>query len=155
MAATEMSNRMSRTLDRTGLGGCTALEYILLGDLRDLLDEPADEENRKWLAAVLDALLETLPRELELKGKGGYLSEVVEEKPNWSHHVDTLRREYDDVYETLRELRRHVSGKTDYAETANRLRQGLHDWMNQLTAYHRHENRLLQEALNMELGVGD
>ena len=27
----------------------TSLEYILLGDLRDLLEEPPDDESRRWL----------------------------------------------------------------------------------------------------------
>jgi len=60
-----------------------AMEYILLSDLRDLLEEPADDMTRKWLRAVLDALLKTLPWELELQDAGGYLSEVLEQYPNW------------------------------------------------------------------------
>ncbi len=46
----------------------TALEYILLGDLRDLLEEPADHFTRSWLVAVLDALLDTLPRRDGVEG---------------------------------------------------------------------------------------
>ena len=55
----------------------STLEYILLGDLRDLLYEPPDEETCRWLLAVLDALLETLPREFDLKQQDGYLMEVL------------------------------------------------------------------------------
>jgi hypothetical protein len=37
--------------------GDRGLEYLLLGDLRQLLDEPASRENRRWLLSVLDRLL--------------------------------------------------------------------------------------------------
>ena len=33
------------------------LELLLLGDLRQLLEEPPTRENRRWLMAVLDRLL--------------------------------------------------------------------------------------------------
>src|SRR5579872_2956860 len=55
----------------------SSLEYILLGDLRDLLEEPVDDESRKWLLAVLDTLLDTLPREFDLEDEDGYMSEVL------------------------------------------------------------------------------
>ena len=71
----------------------TALEYILLGDLRDLLEEPADQFTRSWLIAVLDALLDTLPRQMALKESSGYLSEVLDEYPSWYRHVEDLQNE--------------------------------------------------------------
>ena len=48
----------------------TAMEYILLGDLRDLVDEPFDGVTLKWLKAVIDALLETLCREFARQDDG-------------------------------------------------------------------------------------
>ena len=60
----------------TDLRQCTEFEYILLGDLRDLLEDPPSDENRKWLVAVLDALIDTLPKEFALKSRD-YPSEVV------------------------------------------------------------------------------
>jgi len=33
------------------------LDYLLLGDLRQLLEEPRSRENRRWLLAILDRLL--------------------------------------------------------------------------------------------------
>jgi hypothetical protein len=33
------------------------LEYLLLGDLRQLLEEPPSRESRRWMLAILDRLL--------------------------------------------------------------------------------------------------
>ena len=44
--------------------GLAAYQYLLLGELRLLLEEPADnDETRRWLLAVLDRLLARFPRE--------------------------------------------------------------------------------------------
>ena len=71
----------------------SALEYILLGDLRDVLEEPANRHTRGWLVAVLDALLDTLPREMAIKEASGYLNEVLDEYPSWYRHVEDLQNE--------------------------------------------------------------
>ena len=44
-----MDARDARKLERY-----TSLEYILLGDLRDILEERPDDESRRWLLAVSD-----------------------------------------------------------------------------------------------------
>lgn len=131
------------------------LEYILLGDLRDVLEEPPSAETRRWLLAVLDALLDILPREIELKEADGYLSEVLDEFPNWAGLVDGLREEHDLLFEKLKELRHHIAGHTPFAAIAHEVRLDLREWMRMLTAHHRHETRLLQTAINLEVGCGD
>lgn len=131
------------------------LEYILLGDLRDLLEEPPDDETRKWLLVVLDALLDTLPREFDLQEDDGYLTEVLDNYPNWMRAVEQLHLERDSLFQKLKELRDQVSHQESFTDIANLLRLKLRDWMMTLIAYHRHENRLVQTALNLEVGVGD
>ncbi|MBM84320.1 MAG: hypothetical protein CMJ78_27505 [Planctomycetaceae bacterium] len=131
-------------------------EYILLGDLSDLLEEPFDEETRKWMIAVLDALLDTLPQEQELKEKdGGYLSDVLETQPNWWAHVDQLRAEHDDLFMTLKVLRFDIENNDTESRAATEARLRLQDWMLSLQAHHRHETRLIQSALIFEVGGGD
>lgn len=137
------------------LEDCTAFEYILLGDLRDLLEEPVDDYTHRWLLAVLDALIDTLPREYRLKTSDGYLREVLDEYPSWYPHVENLRTEHLRLYRNLRRLRDSVSREGSYEEAAERVRNDLRDWMTSFVAHHRHENRLLQTALNLEVGTGD
>ncbi|MEZ6048536.1 MAG: hypothetical protein R3C11_23770 [Planctomycetaceae bacterium] len=55
------------------LNNCRTLEYILLGDLRDVLEENPDQSTVNWMVAIIDTLLTTLPRELDLAESGQYL----------------------------------------------------------------------------------
>jgi len=133
----------------------TALEYILLGDLRDLLEEPADQYTRRWLVAVLDALLDTLPREMALKESSGYLNEVLDEYPSWYRHVEDLQNEQRLLVLSLQALRDRLDSAGPYERDASRVRASVRQWMNRLKAHRRHETRLLQTAMNLECGCGD
>ncbi|HUE13198.1 MAG TPA: hypothetical protein VMR25_03435 [Planctomycetaceae bacterium] len=133
----------------------TALEYILLGDLRDVLEEPANSYTRGWLVAILDALLETLPQQMAIKEASGYLNEVLDEYPSWYRHVEELQNEERLLFLSLQALRDRLETSQSYAHAADRVRSGLRQWMTRLTAHHRHENRILQTAMNLEVGVGD
>jgi hypothetical protein len=133
----------------------TALEYILLGDLRDLLEEPADQYTRRWLVAVLDALLETLPRQMALKESTGYLNEVLDEYPSWYRHVEDLQSEQRLLELSLQALRDRLETAGPYERDAMRVNSTVRQWMNRLTAHRRHETRLLQTAMNLECGCGD
>jgi hypothetical protein len=133
----------------------TALEYILLGDLRDLIEDPADQYTRHWLVAVLDALLDTLPRQMALKESSGYLNEVLDEYPSWYRHVEELQNEQRLLVLSLQALRDRLDTAAPYERDAERVNSTVRQWMNRLMAHHRHETRLLQTAMNLEVGCGD
>jgi hypothetical protein len=133
----------------------TALEFILLGDLRDLLEEPADQFTRSWLVAVLDALLDTLPRQMALKESSGYLSEVLDEYPSWYRHVEDLQNEQRLLVLSLQALRDRLDTSGPYERDAVRVNSAVRKWMTRLVAHRRHETRLLQTAMNLEVGCGD
>ena len=132
-----------------------ALGYILLGDLRDLLEEPANEETSNWLRAILDTLLETLPHGETAEAPGDYMSEVLSRYPSWFAQVNRLQQEHRTLYANLRHLRDRISQHRPFAEIAQQLRQELRAWMNTMIAHHRHENRLLMTAMTLEVGAGD
>jgi hypothetical protein len=134
---------------------CTELEYILLGDLREMLEEPLSPVSRQWMLAVLDVLLETLPREYRLKSSDGYLSEVLTECPNWSPHVDRLEAEHFDLYDRLWDLRDELEGGDSARSAASALRFALREWMDAFLMHHRDESTLLMDAVNVEIGGGD
>ena len=134
---------------------CRELVYILSGDLRDLLEEPPTKETVRWIKAVLDALLETIPEELRLKSDNGYLSSVLEDFPNWDGQVSRLEEEYFTLFRRLRSLRHRVERELDYREIAAQTSDDLLDWM---TAFKRHiqsEQRIVLLAANLQVGVGD
>ncbi|MGD9853748.1 MAG: hypothetical protein AB7U20_02240 [Planctomycetaceae bacterium] len=147
-------NGLPTRTDRT-LEEFASLEYILLGDLRDLLEESPSEQTSRWLLAVLDALLEALPQELALKSQQGYLEEVLCDHPHWVPQVERLRSEYVRLCVWLEELRDRLLNRSPFEEIASRLRYELREWMTALHAYHRHEHRLLQTSINLEVGGGD
>lgn len=131
---------------------CAMLEYLLLGDLRDLLEESASAETSNWLCAVLDALMSTLRREFDNETARGYLSLVLERYPSWDLQVARLQEEQEALYERLREFREGVVRGLPYAESVSALRHDLREWMAALIAHHRHENRLVQTAVNLDVG---
>jgi len=134
----------------------SALEYILLGDLRDLLEEATgDPIAWKWIAAIIDTLLEKMPVEFELRDCGGYLEEVLEEHPNWQGEVQVLYRERCELFKKLGELRERMLRSQSVTRIANELQHDLRDWMNLYTAHQRHERRIVQNAFNYDIGAAD
>lgn len=150
---------MAMSYDRFGnevLEEYATLEYILLGDLRDLLEEKPDEVTCRWLRAVIDALLETLPREMELQEQnGGYMAEVLAEYPNWYEQVDQLQREKQRIFVKLRHLRARIAEQISFDAIAGEIRSDLREWMAALVAHQRHERRIVQSAFNLDVGTGD
>lgn len=134
---------------------CCEFEYILLGDLRDLLDDEPSEENRRWLLAVLEALMDTLPKEFALKARDGYLQHVLDEYPSWDNAVERLERQHIALYRQLRMLRDRLVTRYPLDEMAAQLRRELQTWMTAFTDLHVAERELVFEAINMEVGAGD
>ena len=146
------------TVSRTraeSLRRISELEYIQIGDLRELLEAPVDSQNLRWISAVLDALLETLPKQFELKQQGGYLREVLEVQPNWECHVLSLEVEHAQICSRLQQLRNELPDAVKVEFLARTLRMELKGWMRAFVAYNRRESRLLQTAMNLEVGCGD
>lgn len=150
MAQRRLSERTERALHE-----CTALEYILLGDLRELLDEPLDDQNKRWLLAVLETLLDTIPQEMALLEDGGYLDSVTDEFPNWSPLVVQLQREHASLTEDLSRLRDRIAWGESIAELTDELHCDLRRWMTCLAAHQRHARRIVQTAFNLDVGGGD
>ena len=150
-----MDQRIPQRKPRRDLAHYETLEYLLLGDLRDVLEEPLDDETRRWLTEVVAALLQTLPREFELEEQGGYLSEVLEEYPNWAPQVESLRSEHAALFHQLQTLHQELTRGCPAEELTDDVRTGLRDWIFALQAHNRHESRLLQTAVNLVCGGGD
>ena len=115
---------------------CTELEYILLGDLRDLLEESADEETAHWLEVVLDALLDTLPEEFALK----------------SDQVAKLEAGYSQLFNRLTQLRDRLNYGGDFQRIAVTVSSDLTAWMNSFIEHHQEERELVSMAANYEVG---
>lgn len=134
---------------------CAELEYLLLGDLREMLEEPVTPQGRNWMLAVVDTLLDMLPHEHRLKSIDGYLSEVLTEFPNWTGHVDRLEAQHYDLYDRLSDLRDELEVETLDRTAANALKYSLQEWMEAFVQHRRRESDLLQSAMCTDIGGGD
>lgn len=146
---------MSQLNQLTELRRYTEMQYILLGDLRELLEGRPGLNQRNWLLTTLDALLETLPAQFSLKEEGGYMTEVTDEFPSWQTSVDELQREHEPLCETLQELRDRVAVGSAYKQVAQIVRDDLTQWMNRLMNHEAKETQLFFNSVNLEVGVGD
>lgn len=133
----------------------TELDYILLGDLRDVLHEEMTEQTRKWLIAIVETLLKTVPEEFRLREQGGYLEHVLECRPTLNGEVQKLRLEHATLVDQLKQLETRLVSDQKFCDIAEQLRHDLQEWSNAVIAHHRHETRLSQSAINTELGGGD
>ncbi len=151
-----MMDMTEHNTNDNSLADYAALEYILLGDLRDLLEEAeADEQTTRWIIAVLDALLEAMPRAMQLKSEGGYLQSVFEQFPNWAGLIGDLAQEKQMLFEKLAEMRSQMHSPDAFTLLAIELRLDLQEWMTLWTAHLRHERRIVQCAFTMDVGCGD
>jgi hypothetical protein len=137
------------------LGQYSQMQYILLGDLREVLESRSTLSERNWMLTILDALLETLPTQFSLKEEGGYMTDVLEDFPSWGSQVESLRCEHGPLCEQLSDLRDRVASGSQYKQVAETVRAELADWMNCLQNHDQKECSLFLNAANLEVGVGD
>jgi hypothetical protein len=134
---------------------CCEFEYILIGDLRDLLDDEPTDETRRWTLAVLDALLDTLPKEFALKSQDGYLSDVLDEYPSWDNAVERLRQQHVALHRRLTELRVRMVANAQLQGLADRLRTELESWIEAFGDLQQAERKITFAAMTLEVGAGD
>lgn len=130
----------------------SVLEYLLIGDLRDLLEESPDNETRRWLLAVLEELLNLLPNEFEYEDQGGYLAEVCDQNPNLSSTVDRLHREHEGLYFSLLELRNRIADEQSFEFIADEMKPKLRRWIEAAQRHRESEQQLVVAAYDTAFG---
>lgn len=138
------------------LAECNEFQYLLMGDLQDLLGETQDETNRKWLLAILDVMVQLMPRERHLHDEaGGYLSEVLDEFPGWSRQVLKLHLKKLQLDYLLRDFRDRIRRESSWVAIADQLVCEIRDWTKLFTQLHKAESKLMMEVLLTDIGTGD
>ena len=129
---------------------------MLLGDLRDILDETPDETSKRWLLSVLDVLVQLMPRERHIHDEnGGYMSEVLEQFPGWSRKVLGLHLKKLHLDYALRTCRDRIRQETSWVAVADQLGCELRDWMHLFRELHQAESSLIMDAMLLDIGTGD
>lgn len=131
------------------------LLHMMLAEAEEMLAEQPDRENTRWMLPVIDKMLSCLHDEFRLKERETYLSEVIEQYPEWQPQVQRLLEDHRILEGELRELRNRLEGQPDGAVMTDRWRQHLHDWMQALADHEHNEARLVQEAFVLDPGEGE
>ena len=96
------------------------LEYLLLGDLRQTLEEPTGPQTSRWLLAILDMILACHPR----VRPSIYLPVHLNED---RYRPQSL--ESGSLIEKLRRLRDRVAHRTGHSSLASEIREELREVM--------------------------
>ena len=118
------------------------LEYLLLGDLTDLLSESYDEENRKWILVVLDALLDAIPAE-KRRERFSKLRAAYPDSPGMLQSLTQLESEHDAMIYQLQRLRNRVAWRLSLLDVvAVEVVRDLRRWLVTFQNFCQREHRL-------------
>ncbi len=118
------------------------LEYLLLGDLADLLGEAYDEENRKWLQVVLEGLLDAIPAE-NRKDRFRRLRDAYPDSPGFLMSLRQLELEHDAMILQLKKLRDRVAWRFSLIDVlAAEVVLDLKRWLISFQSFCQREHRL-------------
>jgi len=118
------------------------LEYLLLGDLTDLLSEGYDEENRKWILVVLDGLLDAIPAE-KRRERFSKLRAAYPDSPGMLQSLTQLESEHDAMIYQLQRLRNRVAWRLSLLDVvAAEVVRDLTRWLVTFQNFCQREHRL-------------
>jgi iron-sulfur cluster repair protein YtfE (RIC family) len=112
---------------------------------------------KQWLSALalrreLELIRDELTEHFRFEEEGGYMSAVVQRQPQMANAIGELRNDHDSLAITLNGFIERIG--PSFLPHDEFLSE-IHDWMNSLREHETRENRIVQEAFNMEIGGGD
>ena len=128
------------------------LEYLLIGDIRTLLEEKVDSQTRSSLLVLMNRLILNLPDVLELSSEKGYLSIVLERRPSWSRQINALYQANLDCVASLELVRDCLGNDIPIAAISKELEVRLRNWIESFSAMRGLESTMLQEAFTLDIG---
>lgn len=111
----------------------------------DLAMAPPDVEDAR---CMLEALEEDLTELAQVKDKLGFHRELLEQLPHWQFKVDHLREDHVLLLGDLKQFRESLA---DHGHL-RRLQRHLRGWLARFRDVERREHRLIQDALNVDVG---
>lgn len=151
-----MTNRQTDEFDTTNsnslLKACCEREHLLIGNIQDLLREKLGSNTRRLMLLHLNRMILNLPNLLELSSEEGYLSVVLERRPNWSLRVNQLYHANLHCVSTLTFVRDSLQNDAPAVVISKGLEERLRNWLKSFSAMRRLESNMLQEALTLDLG---
>ena len=131
---------------------CTTLTWLLVGDIREMLQDHLDEEAIRWLRPVLDALIAAMGEQAELTNREGWYDDVVGSFPHLISRVAKIEAEQTELCRSLRELRHHIERDLPLSRLTKEVEADLANWVNLMMTHGRRERVLLQDVWSTEIG---
>jgi hypothetical protein len=133
---------------------CTTLESLLLDELQELLNEPVDEEQTRWMQSTLNVFCETVEREFQLQSDG-YLQAVLDEFPSRESQVAGLREKNERLLRELQQLNDCFHRLALSKRIPRRTRDQVRSWIERYARHRRAERDLLLDSVNADVGTGE
>lgn len=131
---------------------CTTLTWLLVGDIREMLQDHLDEEALKWLRPVLDSLIGSMCEESEQTGEESWYGSFIEPCPHLSSKVAEIEAEQAELCKSLQGLRHSIERELPLAKLAAEIEAELASWVNLMIRHSRRERELMQDAWYTEIG---
>jgi hypothetical protein len=131
---------------------CTMLTWLLVGDIREMLQDHLDEEAIRWLKPVLDSLIAAMAEQSELINREGWYDDLLGTFPHLISHVARIEAEQTELCKSLRELRHGIERDVPLARLVAEIEVDLSDWVQLMIKHSRREALLLQDAWYTEIG---
>lgn len=143
---------MSSTLVDRQPQQCSTLTWLLVGDIREMLQDHLDAEAIHWLKPILDALIGAMAKQSELTIDECWHDDLLGDFPHMISQVARLEAEQTALCKHLRELRHWIERDLPFDRLASEIERGLTDWVELMIKHSRREALLLQDALYSEIG---
>ena len=131
---------------------CTTLTWLLVGDIREMLQDHLDDEAIRWLKPILDSLIGAMCEQSELHSSDGLYDDLLGTFPHLITRVAGIEAEQNELCRSLRELRNGIERDIPLERLAADIEEGLGDWVNLMTSHSRREAVLLQDVWYTEIG---
>ncbi len=131
---------------------CTTLTWLLVGDIREMLQDHLDEDAIRWLRPVLDALIAAMGEQAEPTNCEGWYDDVVGSFPHLISRVAKIEAEQTELCRSLRELRHHIERDLTLSRLTKEVEADLANWVDLMMTHGRRERVLLQDVWYTEIG---
>jgi hypothetical protein len=133
----------------------TCDEHVALIDHVGTLEHAAklgSKSNMSEICALLGGALAAVKEHFRIGEESAWLETLREQQPRFGHTVEALLAEQCRLVETLDQLN---SVAQEAAHLEAQVREDVCKWAHHIRQHESHEERLIQEACNTELGTAD
>jgi len=143
-----------RNTNQTVAEALSRAHAALLEDLRRLEEaaSAASEESLAWLRGRLDATRMHIGEHFRFEEQNGYLDVVSKREPRLDRAIQQLVEEHRQLAQALDFVVAEVKAATGLDD---KLREEVRGWVKRVRQHEAREDRLIQDAFNLDIGAED